>query len=82
MKGRNSGAVFIFLGVLLIVIFVVGLICSKNPDAFQQKYSYDYTLNAFTAFCANWYVFAGIIGIPLFLVSLIISLVREHRNRQ
>ena len=76
MKGRNSGAVFIFLGVLLIVIFVVGLITAKNPDAFQQKYSYDYTLNAFTAFCA------GIIGIPLFLVSLIISLVREHRNRQ
>ena len=54
MKGRNSGAVFIFLGVLLIVIFVVGLITAKNPDAFQQEYSYDCTLNSFTAFCAAW----------------------------
>ena len=36
MKGRKSGAVSIFIGLLLIVVFVVGLICEKNPGAFQR----------------------------------------------
>ena len=34
MKGRNSSAVAIFIGLLLIVIFAVGLITEKNPAAF------------------------------------------------
>ncbi len=81
MKARKSGAVSIFIGALLIVIFAVGLICSRNPGAFIRKYSYDFTLEQFCAFCANWWLPAGIIGIPLFSVSLILSLVREHRNK-
>ena len=81
MKAKKSGAVTIFIGVLLIVVFVVGLICSRNPAAFQTKYRYDYTLESFCTFCMNWWLPAGIIGIPLFLISLIVSLVRESREK-
>ena len=81
MKGRNSGAVAIFIGLLLIVIFAVGLICEKNPAAFLRKYQYDYALESFCAFCVRWWLPAGIIGIPLFLISLIISLMRESREK-
>ena len=82
MKGKKSAAVFIFLGLLLIVIFVVGQICEKNPSAFLRKYRYDYALESFCAFCVNWWLPAGIIGIPMFVISLIVSLVRESREKQ
>lgn len=81
MKGRNSGAVAIFIGVLLIVIFFVGMAVDKNPNALSQKYSYDMALEQFGAFCSKIWLPAGVIGIPLFLVSLIISLVREKKNK-
>ena len=81
MKGKKSGAVAIFVGMLLIVVFIVGLICSKNPGAFQTKYRYDFTLEQFCAFCLNWWLPAGIIGIPLFLISLIVSLVHESKEK-
>ena len=42
MRGNKSGAVAIFIGVLLIVVFAVGLICEKNPSAFVRKYQYDF----------------------------------------
>ncbi len=80
MKGRKSGAVAIFVGALLIVIFAVGLACSGNPGLFQKKYRYDFALEQFCAFCTNWWLPAGIIGIPTFLISLIISLVRERKE--
>ena len=80
MKGKKSCAVFIFLGMLLIVIFTVGLICEKTPGAFTRKYVYDYTLDSFCSFCVNWWLPAGVIGIPMFLISLVVSLVREHRK--
>ena len=82
MKARKSGAVAIFIGVVLIVIFVVGLVCLRNPSAFRAKYLYDYALEQFCAFCVNWWLPAGIIGIPLFLVSLILSLVRESKEKE
>ena len=41
MKARKSGAVAIFIGVLLIVVFAVGLIVQKNPSALISKYRYD-----------------------------------------
>lgn len=82
MKARKSGAVAIFIGVLLIVIFVVGLVCMRNPAAFQTKYRYDYALEQFCAFCVNWWLPAGVIGIPLFLVSLILSLIRESKEKE
>ena len=82
MKARKSGAVAIFIGVVLIVIFVVGLVCLRNPSAFRDKYLYDYALEQFCAFCVNWWLPAGVIGIPLFLVSLILSLVRESKEKE
>ncbi len=80
MKDSKATTVTLFVGVLLIVIFVVGLICSKNPGAFQVKYRYDYTLNQFCAFCTNWWLPAGIVGIPMFLVSLFVSLAKEKKR--
>ena len=82
MKQKKSAAVFIFLGLLLIVIFVVGRVCEKNPAAFLQKYRYDYALESFCSFCVHWWLPAGIIGFPMFLVSLIVSLVRESREEK
>ena len=80
MGGRSTGAVAIFIGALLIVIFVVGLIVEANPDALTRKYRYDLAVEQFCTFCKNIWLPAGIIGIPLFLVSLIISLVREKKE--
>jgi hypothetical protein len=82
MKEGKSGAVAIFIGVLLIVVFAVGLICEKNPSAFVRKYQYDFALEQFCSFYRDWWLPAGIIGFPLFLVSMLLSLIRESkRNR-
>lgn len=81
MKQSKSSTVSIFIGLLLVVVFAVGLICSKNPGAFMQKNYYDISLEQFCAFCVNWWIPAGVIGIPLLLVSLILSLRRESRNK-
>jgi hypothetical protein len=82
MKARKSGAVAIFIGVLLIVVFAVGLIVQKNPSALISKYRYDFALEQFCAFCANWWLPAGIIGFPLFLISMLLSLVRESKGNR
>ena len=82
MKGRKSGAVFIFLGALLIVIFAVGLAVDGNPNALMQKYRYDLSIEQFGVFCSKVWLPAGIIGIPLFLISLIVSLVREKKDKE
>ena len=80
MKGRNSSAVAIFIGALLIVIFVVGMIVDRNPAALTQKYRYNLALEQFGAFCSGVWLPAGIIGIPLFLISLLVSLAREKKK--
>ena len=80
MKGRKSGAVWIFIGGLLIVIFGVGLAVEQNPGALMRQYRYDRALELFGAFCASVWLPAGIIGIPMFLVSLVVSLVRERKE--
>ena len=80
MNGRKSGAVLIFIGLLLIVVFAVGLALERNPGALRQKYHYDFALEQFGAFCSSVWLPAGIIGIPLFLVSLIVSLIREKKE--
>ena len=82
MRGNKSGAVAIFIGVLLIVVFAVGLICEKNPSAFVRKYQYDFALEQFCAFCSDWWLPAGIIGVPLFLISMLLSLVRESKGNR
>lgn len=81
MKGKKSGAVSIFIGALLIVIFAVGLAVDRNPNALSQRYRYDMALESFGVFCSQVWLPAGIIGFPLFLVSLIISLIREKNDR-
>ena len=81
MKGRNSGAVLIFIGALLIVIFAVGLAVDGNPRALQRPYHYNFALQQFGTFCYRIWLPAGIIGIPLFLISLVISLIREKKDR-
>ena len=82
MRENKSGAVAIFIGVLLIVVFAVGLICEKNPSAFVRKYQYDFALEQFCAFCRDWWLPAGIIGFPLFLISMLLSLVRESKGNR
>ena len=70
-----------FIGLLLIVIFAVGLAVERNPAALSQRYRYDMALEQFGAFCAGIWLPAGLIGFPLFLVSLIISLIREKKEK-
>ena len=82
MKTKRSSAVTIFVGALLVVIFAVGLICSRNPMAFQQKYRYDVSLDQFCAFCADWWLPAGIIGFPMLLGSLVLTLIREAKDKK
>ena len=81
MKAQKSGAVCIFVGALLIVIFAVGLIAARDPGAFQLNHRYDYSLEQFVSFCAAIWLPAGITGFPLFLISLIISLIREGKSK-
>ena len=81
MNGRNSGAVTIFIGLLLIVVFAVGLAVEKNPSVLTRSYRYDLALEQFGTFCSSVWLPAGIIGIPLFLISLIVSLIRERKDR-
>lgn len=80
MKSRKSGAVSLFLGLLLIVIFGVGLTVDQNPAALVQPKKYDHALLQFGTFCSAIWLPAGIIGIPLFLFSLIKSLIQERRS--
>ena len=82
MKTKHTSAVSIFVGALLVVIFAVGLIASRNPSTFVQKNRYDYSLEQFVAFCSDWWLPAGIIGIPTLIGSLILSLVREAKDKQ
>ena len=76
----KSCAVFIFLGLMLCVFSVVGFICSNDPGAFQRPDRYDLALNQFLAFCAGWKIPCGIVGAPMFLIALIVSLVKGKKN--
>ena len=82
MKSRNSCAVLMFIGLLLIVVFAVGLAVDRNPAALRRPHRYDLALEQFGAFCAGVWLPAGIVGIPLFLVPLVISLVRERKEKE
>ena len=79
MNSRKTGAVSMFIGLLLIVIFGVGMTVERNPAALTQPKQYDMALEHFGSFCSSIWLPAGIIGIPLFLFSLIKSLIQEHR---
>ena len=60
--------------------FAVGLISEKNPEFLSRRHHYELAVEHFRAFCAYVWLPAGIIGIPMFLISLIISLVREKKD--
>ena len=81
MKSRKSGAVFLFIGALLVFIFAVGLTAERNPGAFVRSHYEDLALNQFVSFCVRFWLPAGIAGIPLLLVSLILSLLRERKEK-
>ena len=81
MKGRKSGAITLFVGFLLIVVFVVGLLVDSNPNALKRPYYYNYAIEQFGAFSAGIWLPAGVIGIPLFLITLIVSLIRERKEK-
>ena len=79
MNSRKTGAVSMFIGLLLIVIFGVGMAVERKPAALTQPRRYDMALEQFGSFCSSIWLPAGIIGIPLFLFSLIKSLIQERR---
>ncbi len=81
MKGKKSCTVAIFVGLLLTVVFAVGLISGKNPGAFALRNRYDFALDQFCAFCRYWWLPAGVIGIPTLLISLVVSLYRESKEK-
>ena len=81
MGSRKSGAVWMFIGGLLVVVFAVGLAVDINPRALMRQYRYDYAFEQFGVFCSKIWLPAGIIGIPLFLGSLLISLIRERKEK-
>ena len=82
MNEKKSGAVSIFIGLLLIVIFGVGLAVDNNPMALIRPHSYDFALEQFGTCCASVWLPAGIIGIPLFLFSFIRSLIKERKHNR
>ncbi len=80
MKGRTSGAVWIFLGALLTVFFAIGLIYSENPGAFLRRNEINLAREQFTAFCGAVWLPCGLVGIPMLLISLVLSLIRERKE--
>ncbi len=80
MKNQKSYAIFIFLGALLSVFFLVGLVFANNPDAFFDPRREDITLIHFTRFCYQYGFYCGIVGLPMFVISLILSLVQEKKD--
>ncbi len=79
-RDRKAATFFIFIGLLLILVFAVGRIVSQDPSAFRSRYMVDTTLEMFLRFCAEWWIPAGAVGIPMFLIFFAVSLVREHRD--
>ena len=71
-----------FIGILLIVVFAVGLTVDRNPNALVRQYRHDYAMEQFGVFCSRVWLPAGIIGFPLFLVSLVRSLIREKKKQK
>lgn len=82
MKGTKSEAVWIFLGLLLTAVFAVGLACERNPGAFLSRYSYDFAREQFCAFCREFWIPAGIIGIPMLLITVCVSLARDRKRER
>ena len=50
MKGRKSGAVAMFIGLFLIVVFFMGMAVDNNPRALMRNDGYDRALELFGVF--------------------------------
>lgn len=81
MRKNKSGTIGIFLGLLLTAAFIVGLAAVRDPAAFIRKNHYDYTFEFAVNLCKSIWLPAGVIGIPLFLISLIRSLRLESKEK-
>ena len=81
-SARTTGAISIFVGVLLVVIFGIGLAAVSNPGAFFQNKRYDFAMKQFVDICSEIWLPAGIIGIPTLVISVIRSLVQESRAKE
>ena len=54
MRNQKSGAVALFIGILLIVIFGVGLAVERDPGALMRRNSYNIALEQFGSFWARF----------------------------
>ncbi len=81
-SAKTTSTVAIFIGGLLIVIFGVGLTAVSRSDTFMQNHRYDFAMRQIIDVCKAIWLPAGIIGIPLFLFSLIRSLIQESRENR
>ena len=82
MKDSKPVTVGILVGLLLTVISVVGFVCIRNPGAFRAENIHSYSVEQVCGFCMEVWLPAGIIGLPMLLVSMIVSMVRESRNNE
>ncbi len=80
MKSRGTETFFIFLGALLTFCFGTGLAYARNPGMLYQRGIYDASWEIFVGFCLKWYIVLGIIGVPMLLITLIVSLVRGKKE--
>ena len=79
MKDSKPVTVGLFVGILLIVVFGIGLACERDPGVFIRRYRYDFALEQFCSFCREVWLPAGIIGFPLMLICLFVSLARDKK---
>ena len=78
MRQEHKGCtVFIFFGLMLIVFSVIGFTFSSNPDNYLRADRYDLAWEQFLHFCAGLRYPFGVVGIPMFLTALIVSLVKK-----
>lgn len=82
MKDSKPVTVGILVGLLLVVIFAVGLACAQNPGALRNEHIQSFALNQLCDFCAAHWIPAGAVGVPLLLVCTIVSLVRERKRNK
>ena len=81
MRSRGSETVFIFLGALMSVCCGIGAAYAHNPGMLYQRKIYNLAWERFVIFCGNWYIVLGIIGIPMLVITLIVSLARDRKGQ-
>ncbi len=80
MRSKSTSAVWIFLGALFTFCFVIGLVYVSNPGALLRGKSINIAWEQFVTFCGSWYPVFGLAGIPMLLISLVLSLIQEKKD--